>query len=41
MFLRRRLDVCALSEIKLNWRGEVIFVEVVARVEGGEGEGRG
>ena len=25
MFLRRRFDVCALSETKLNGRGEVMF----------------
>ena len=25
MFLRRRLDVCALSETKLNGKGEVMF----------------
>ena len=34
MFLRRRLDVCALSETKLNARGEVMFGEVVGRVSG-------
>ena len=34
MFLRRRLDVCALSETKLKERGEVMFGEVVGRVSG-------
>ena len=32
MFLRRRFDVCALSETKLNGKGEVMFGEVVGRV---------
>ena len=32
MFLRRRLDVCALSKTKLKGRGEVMFGEVVGRV---------
>ena len=34
MFLRRRFDVCALSETKLNGKGEVMFSEVVGRVSG-------
>ena len=34
MILRRRLDVCALSETKLKGRGEVMFGEVVGRVSG-------
>ena len=34
MFLRRRLDVCALSETKLNGKGEVMFGEVVGRMSG-------
>ena len=34
MFLRRRLDVCALSETKLKGKGEVMFGEVVGRVSG-------
>ena len=41
-FLRRRLDVCALSETKLKWRGEVMFGEVVDRYrawrQGGPGK---
>ena len=37
MFLRRRFDVCALSETKLKGKGEVMFGEV----GGGQGEGRG
>ena len=32
MFLRRRLDVYALSEIKLKEKYEVMFGEVVVRV---------
>ena len=40
MFLRRRLDVCALSETKLKGRGDLMFAEVVGRVSGGVG-GRG
>ena len=32
MFLRRRLDVCALSETKLKGKGEAMFGEVVGRV---------
>ena len=34
MFLRRGFDVCALSETKLNGKGEVMFGEVVGRVSG-------
>ena len=34
MFLRRRLDVCALSETKLQGRDEVMFGEVVGRMSG-------
>ena len=34
MFLRRRFDVCALSESKLKGKGEVMFGEVVGRVSG-------
>ena len=34
MCLRRRLDVCALSETKLMGRGYVMFGEVVGRVFG-------
>ena len=34
MFLRRRLDVCALSETKLKGKGEVMFGEVVGPVSG-------
>ena len=34
MFLRRRFDVCALSEAKLKGKGEVMFGEVVGRVSG-------
>ena len=33
-FLRRRFDVCALSETKLKGIGEVMFGEVVGRVSG-------
>ena len=33
-FLRRRLDVCALSETKLKGKGEVIFGEVVGIMSG-------
>ena len=32
MFLRRRFDVCALSETKLKGKGEVMFGEVEGRV---------
>ena len=32
--LRRRFDVCALSETKLKGKDEVMFVEVVGRVSG-------
>ena len=38
MFLRGRLDECALSETKLKGRGEVMFGEVggtVSRMAGG------
>ena len=31
MLLRRRFDVCALSETKLNRKGEVMFGEVVGQ----------
>ena len=43
MFLRRRLDVCALSETKLKGKGEVMFGEVVQGVwrGGRKGEERG
>ena len=34
MFLRRKLDVCALSEINLKGKGEVVFGEVVGGVFG-------
>ena len=34
MFLRRRFDVCALSETKMKGKCEVIFGEVVGRVFG-------
>ena len=34
MFLRRRFDVCALSETKLKGKGEVMFDEVAGRVSG-------
>ena len=37
MFLRRRFDVCALSETKLKGKGEVMFGEVVGR----QGKGGG
>ena len=33
-FLRRRFDVCALSETKLKGKGEVMFGKVVGRVSG-------
>ena len=33
-FLRRRFDVCALSETRLKGKGEVMFGEVVGRVSG-------
>ena len=33
-FLRRRLDLCALSETKLKGRRQVMFGEVVGRVSG-------
>ena len=29
MFLRQKLDVCALSKTKLRWKGEVTFGEMV------------
>ena len=44
MFLRWKLDVCALSETKFKGKCEVLFGEVVGRVSdvgGSEGEGRG
>ena len=31
LFMRRRLDVCTLSDTKLKGEGEVMFGEVVAR----------
>ena len=34
MFLRRRFDVCALSETQLKGKGEVMFCEMVGRVSG-------
>ena len=34
MFLRRKFDVCTLSETKLKGKGEVMFAEVVGRVSG-------
>ena len=34
MFLRRRFDVCALSETKLKGKGEIMFGEMVGRVSG-------
>ena len=34
MFLRRRFDVCALSETKLKGKSEVMFGEVVGRMSG-------
>ena len=34
MFLRRRFDVCALSDTELKGKGEVMFGEVVGRVSG-------
>ena len=34
MFLKRRFDVCALSETKLKGKCEVMFGEVVGRVSG-------
>ena len=34
IFLRRRFDVCALSETKLKGKGEAMFGEVVGRVSG-------
>ena len=33
-FLRRRLDMCALSETKLKGKDEVMFGEVAGRVSG-------
>ena len=43
IFLRQKLDVCALSETRLKGKGEAMFDEVVGRVsgdgEGGRGEG--
>ena len=35
MFLRRRFNVCALSETKLKGKGEVMFGEVVGRAREG------
>ena len=40
-FLRRRFDVCALSETKLKGKSEVMFGEVVGRVSGVAVAGRG
>ena len=34
MYLRRRFDVCALSETKPKEKGEIMFGEVVGRVSG-------
>ena len=34
MFLKRRLDVCAISVIKFKGKGEVMFGEVVGTVSG-------
>ena len=34
IFLRRRFDVCALSDTKLKGKGEIMFGEVVGRVSG-------
>ena len=34
MFLRRRLDVCALRETSLKGKGEVMVGEVVGRLSG-------
>ena len=34
MFLRRRFDVCALSETKLKGKSDVMFGEVLGRVSG-------
>ena len=34
IFLRRRFDVCALSETKLKGKGKVLFGKVVSRVSG-------
>ena len=34
MFLRWRLDVCALRETTLKWKGEVTFAETVGWVSG-------
>ena len=42
MFLRRRLDVCALRETNLKGRGEVVGLPLSGVWRGGrEGEGRG
>ena len=40
MFVRRKMDVCALSETKMKGKGEVMFGNVVGRVSGVE-RGRG
>ena len=37
MFLRRKLDVHALSGIKLMGKGDIMFCEVVGRVSGVRG----
>ena len=34
MFLRRRFDVCALSETKLKGKGEAKYGEVMGRLSG-------
>ena len=41
MFFSRKLDVCALSETKLKWKGEVMFGAVVDKVCHGRREGEG
>ena len=38
MLLRREIDVCALREIKLKGKGEVMFGEVVIMVPAVKGE---
>ena len=40
MFVKRKMDVCALSETKMKGKGEVMFGNVVGRVSGVE-RGRG
>ena len=34
IFLRRRFDVCSLSETKLKGKGEVMFGKVVGKISG-------